>query len=181
MEEARKDLARFGEPVASAVPAESRTQPDTQEPSGGFGFFGRLLTKSEKTPRVQKPTTAEGIIIGAPQADSAEIAENISRIREAGLTDLESAIDAVWSATMSRQKRETPEQDAEEAVEALNGQKEWNWQVWSMLGLAHQQRAALHGQMNKLAEASEDLSASRAYFAAARKARPDVFRSTVSN
>jgi hypothetical protein len=82
---------------------------------------------------------------------------------------------------MSRQKRKTPTQDADKAVNALDRQQDWNWQVWGMLGLAHQQRASLHGQMNQPDEASEDLSASRAYFAAARKVRPDVFRSTVSN
>ena len=124
---------------------------------------------------------AEGIIIEAPRSDAGKIADSINQIRKAALADLESAINTVWSSAMARQERETPPQDAEKAVKALKNQQDWNWQVWGMLGLAHQQRASLRTQMSQPTEASQDLLASQEYFKAVRNVRPDAFRSTASN
>ena len=175
MQRARKDLAVFGRIGTSAeVPAEPKR-------SGGFGFFQELLTKSEKAPPTEKPITAAGILIAAPKIDTENIAEDIWKIKQAGLEDLDSAISTVRTAAGLRQKQALPSEDAEADVKALERNNDWNWQVWGMLGLAHQQRAALQLKMGQQAEASEDTAASQKYFSAVGKVRPNLFRPTHSN
>lgn len=151
------------------------------------GVLQRALARIQQMEEVRKDLSrfgepaAEGIIIEAPRSDAGKIADSINQIRKAALADLESAINTVWSSAMARQERETPPQDAEKAVKALKNQQDWNWQVWGMLGLAHQQRASLRTQMSQPTEASQDLLASQEYFKAVRNVRPDAFRSTASN
>ena len=134
------------------------------------GMLERVSSRSAQIENTRKALTAVGVVMGSPQVDAAATAQSIQQARSAAVEDLSSAIKALRTTALPRQNQEA---SAEQIVEALE-RSTWNWQVFSMLGLAHQARAALYQQMGSEEQAQADSQAASVYLSKASQTRPSL-------
>ena len=168
IEQIRRDLAAVGVTQGSEVIVKTESTGKKQP----FDIFRRLLTRAEKEQQRQYPSSAMGIVMASPQIDTAAIDESIERTQKAALANLDSAVGTLWMTALPGRKKLG---SAEQAIKGLE-KSSWNWQVWGMLGLAHQARAELQQRMSKDEEAKADSQTASIYLAKARETRPDLVR-----
>ena len=146
-----------------------------QELAGVSGLVSSRIKQLEQT---QTDLAAVGVIKGSELiVDVAAIDKSIQESQTAALVSLDSAVGTLWSTALPGRKEEG---SAEQAIKDLE-RASWNWQVWAMLGLAHQARAELQQQMGNDEEAKAEAQTASIYLAKARETRPDLVRLTGPN
>ncbi len=170
----RKDLAVFGngKPSVEIDSEEAGSAGTERADGGGFGFFGRLLSRSKKSQAAEKPLTAAGIVMGSPRIDTTAINKSIQETRQAAFEDLNSAVQTLWKTALPKLKADSPP----DAVVKRLERAQWNWQVWGMLGLVHEARSRIQGRMGRAEQAQTDAQAAATYLAQSKKARAGVLR-----
>ncbi|NIA06848.1 MAG: hypothetical protein GWP14_04285 [Actinobacteria bacterium] len=141
------------------------------------GLLERVSWRAKQVEDARKALTAVGVRMGSPQIDAASTQQSIQQVCTTAKGDLSSAIQTLRATAWPRQKKAD---SAEQMVKNLEGVR-WNWQVWAMLGLAHQARAALCQQMGDEQEARADSQAASVYLSSAGRIRPGLVRLTGSN
>jgi hypothetical protein len=134
----------------------------------------RMLWRATQVDNAQKALTAVGVQMSSPQIATT----STEQVYTVAKNDLSSAIQKLRATAWPGQKKED---SAEQIVEKLERETRWNWQVWAMLGLAHQRRAALCLQMGDDQGAQADSQAASVYLSSAGRIRPGLVRLTGSN
>jgi len=136
------------------------------------GVLRNVLSSCEQIEQTRKDLATVEIKMAASQLDTSTISKNIQQAQNAALDNLNSAIQTLWSTALPGQKEEG---SAEQMVKGLERVK-WNWQVWGMLGLAHQARATLQEQMGRNEQAQADTQTAATYLAKANEVRAGLVR-----
>ena len=141
------------------------------------GLLERMSWRAKQVENVREALTAVGVQMASPQIDTASTQQSIQQVYTTAKDDLSSAIQTLRTTALPRQKKED---SAEQIVKNLERVR-WNWQVWAMLGLAHQARATLCQQMGDDQEAQADSQAASVYLSSADQTKPGLVRLTGSN
>ena len=137
------------------------------------GLLERISWREKQVENARTALTVVGVQMSSPQSTTT----STEQVYTAAKDDLSSAIQKLRATAWPRQRKED---SAEQMVKYLEDAR-WNWQVWAMLGLAHQSRSALRLQMGDDQEAQADSQAASVYLSSAGRAKPGLVRLTGSN
>ena len=138
------------------------------------GLVEQMVRRGKQIDGAGKSLAMIGVQISMAQAATTSTEELYAAAKEG----LSSAITKLRSAALSR---DNEKDTAEEIVKKLERQTQWNWQVWAMLGLAHQARAGIYQQMGDVGGAQADSQEASVYLSNANRARPGLVGLAGSN
>lgn len=137
------------------------------------GVLRSVSARAKQIEQIRRTLSAINVVTSSSGLDIVGISEDIEQAQNAALDNLNLAVLALGSIALPGPGEEG---SAEQIIKALE-RAQWNWQVWGMLGLAHQARAALQQQMGRNEQAQTDIQAAATYLAKANEVRAGLIRS----
>ena len=141
-------------------------------------LLARIAWRTQQVQEVAKALSVIGVQTNTSQIATSVTEQRIQQVYISAKDDLSLAIRTLRTTAMPRQK---DDDSAEQIVEGLAREVGWNWQVWAMLGLAHQARAELCLRMGEDQEAQADSKAASVYLSNAGRIRPSLVGLAGSN
>ena len=130
------------------------------------GLSDRIAWRAEQMKVAKTRLALIGVQMSTPQTAT----NSTEQIYAGAKEGLSSAITKLRTAALLG--RDNEKDTAEQIVKKLERQTQWNWQVWAMLGLAHQSRAGVYQRMGDEQGAQADSQEASVYLSNASRSRP---------